>query len=139
MIALIRSRHSYVDYYRCVNAKGEDFVPCKQFFRAYNSLCPNEWVSIFSAMSRTRNTGGAMMDSKRRAMAIQPATYICNKRIDTLLNFQFKDRQRALLPAGPAADRQHTNTWTSHSILAIHCRLAEHYKPAWKRKYILKA
>lgn len=39
--------HSYVDYYRCVNAKGEDFVPCKQFFRAYNSLCPNEWVSIF--------------------------------------------------------------------------------------------
>ncbi len=38
---------SYVDYYRCVNAKGEEFVPCKQFFRAYNSLCPNEWVSIF--------------------------------------------------------------------------------------------
>lgn len=37
---------SYVDYYRCVNAKGEEFVPCKQFFRAYNSLCPNEWVSI---------------------------------------------------------------------------------------------
>ncbi|ETS64787.1 hypothetical protein PaG_00750 [Moesziomyces aphidis] len=34
---------NYVDYYRCVNAKGEDFVPCKQFFRAYNSLCPNEW------------------------------------------------------------------------------------------------
>merc|ERR1711977_762180 len=34
---------NYVDYYRCINAKGEDFAPCKQFFRAYHSLCPNEW------------------------------------------------------------------------------------------------
>ena len=36
------SRNSYVDYFRCVNAKGEDFVPCKQFARAYHSLCPSE-------------------------------------------------------------------------------------------------
>ena len=43
---------SYVDYHRCINAKGEDFVPCKQFFRAYNSLCPNEWVSIILNRSR---------------------------------------------------------------------------------------
>jgi cytochrome c oxidase subunit 6b len=37
---------NYVDYYKCINARGEDFAPCKQFFRAYHSLCPNEWVCI---------------------------------------------------------------------------------------------
>ncbi|RPA87049.1 cytochrome c oxidase, subunit VIb [Ascobolus immersus RN42] len=35
---------NYVDYHKCVNAKGEDFAPCKQFYRAYRSLCPNAWV-----------------------------------------------------------------------------------------------
>ncbi|TFY72051.1 hypothetical protein EVG20_g958 [Dentipellis fragilis] len=42
-----QTRHcfqSYCDYFKCVAAKGEDFAPCKQFKRAYNSLCPNEWV-----------------------------------------------------------------------------------------------
>lgn len=34
---------SYVDYYKCVNAKGEEFTPCKQFFRAYHSLCPSAY------------------------------------------------------------------------------------------------
>ncbi|CDH58799.1 cytochrome c oxidase subunit vib [Lichtheimia corymbifera JMRC:FSU:9682] len=35
---------NYVDYYKCVNARGEDFEPCKQFYRAFHSLCPNEWI-----------------------------------------------------------------------------------------------
>ena len=38
--------HSYVDYFKCVNAKGEDFAPCKQFFRAYHSLCPSESPAV---------------------------------------------------------------------------------------------
>lgn len=38
---------SYVDYFRCVNSKGEEFEPCKQFYSAFHSLCPNEWVCIF--------------------------------------------------------------------------------------------
>ncbi|EUC57569.1 COX6B subunit VIb of cytochrome C oxidase [Rhizoctonia solani AG-3 Rhs1AP] len=38
---------NYVDYYKCINARGEDFAPCKQFYRAYRSLCPNDWVSRF--------------------------------------------------------------------------------------------
>ncbi|KAG5646094.1 Cytochrome c oxidase subunit 6B [Asterophora parasitica] len=38
------SFQNYTDYFKCVTAKGEDFAPCKQFKRAYNSLCPNEWV-----------------------------------------------------------------------------------------------
>jgi hypothetical protein len=36
------SYQNYLDYYKCINAKGEDFAPCKQFFRAYHSLCPSE-------------------------------------------------------------------------------------------------
>ncbi|KAI7880197.1 cytochrome c oxidase, subunit VIb, partial [Lichtheimia hyalospora FSU 10163] len=35
---------NYVDYYKCVNARGEEFEPCKQFYRAFHSLCPNEWI-----------------------------------------------------------------------------------------------
>jgi len=35
---------NYVDYHRCVNAKGEDFAPCKVFFSTFSSLCPTGWV-----------------------------------------------------------------------------------------------
>ncbi|WVQ63708.1 hypothetical protein V866_005060 [Kwoniella sp. B9012] len=35
---------NFVDYHKCVNAKGEDFAPCQQFKKAYRALCPNEWV-----------------------------------------------------------------------------------------------
>ncbi|CAE6462715.1 unnamed protein product [Rhizoctonia solani] len=38
---------NYIDYHKCIAAKGEDFAPCKQFYRAYRSLCPNDWVSRF--------------------------------------------------------------------------------------------
>jgi len=34
---------TYVDYYKCINAKGEDFAPCRQFLLAYQSLCPRAW------------------------------------------------------------------------------------------------
>ncbi|RHZ83615.1 hypothetical protein Glove_89g41 [Diversispora epigaea] len=36
---------NYVDYYKCIKSRGEDFPPCKQFFRAFNSLCPNDYIS----------------------------------------------------------------------------------------------
>ncbi|GAQ06473.1 cytochrome c oxidase subunit 6B [Aspergillus lentulus] len=35
---------NYVDYYKCVNAKGEDFRPCRQFYHAFRSLCPKAWT-----------------------------------------------------------------------------------------------
>lgn len=35
---------SYVDFHRCLKLKGETYQPCKQFFKAYSSLCPVEWV-----------------------------------------------------------------------------------------------
>ncbi|DAA78718.1 TPA_exp: hypothetical protein A8136_2503 [Trichophyton benhamiae CBS 112371] len=35
---------NYVDYHKCINAKGEEFKPCRQFFLAYRSLCPKSWT-----------------------------------------------------------------------------------------------
>lgn len=35
---------SYVDYYKCVNSKGEDFEPCNFFFKTFSSLCPVDMV-----------------------------------------------------------------------------------------------
>ncbi|GAB7360360.1 hypothetical protein MBLNU230_g8318t1 [Neophaeotheca triangularis] len=34
---------NYVDYHKCILAKGEDFKPCRQFYLAYRSLCPSSW------------------------------------------------------------------------------------------------
>lgn len=38
------SWQNYVDFHKCVNAKGQEFPPCKQFLRTYRSLCPNDWI-----------------------------------------------------------------------------------------------
>ncbi|KAF2214622.1 hypothetical protein CERZMDRAFT_105200 [Cercospora zeae-maydis SCOH1-5] len=35
---------NYVDYHKCILAKGEDFKPCRQFYLAYRSLCPASWT-----------------------------------------------------------------------------------------------
>ncbi|QKX61508.1 uncharacterized protein TRUGW13939_08659 [Talaromyces rugulosus] len=35
---------NYVDYHKCILAKGEDFRPCRQFFLAYRSMCPKSWT-----------------------------------------------------------------------------------------------
>ncbi|KAK6359373.1 Cytochrome c oxidase subunit 6B [Orbilia brochopaga] len=36
---------NYVDYHKCILAKGEDFQPCRQFYHAYRSLCPSSWIT----------------------------------------------------------------------------------------------
>lgn len=38
---------SYVDYHKCVNIKGQEFEPCKVFFKAFTSLCPLLWVETW--------------------------------------------------------------------------------------------
>ena len=48
------SFQNYIDYHKCIKAKGDEFAPCKQFLRAYRSLCPSESVimlTIFVAKS----------------------------------------------------------------------------------------
>ncbi|KAI0758364.1 cytochrome c oxidase subunit VIb, partial [Trametes elegans] len=51
-----QTRHcfqNYTDYFKCIAAKGEDYAPCKQFKRAYNSLCPVRYPT--SGMSSAEN------------------------------------------------------------------------------------
>ncbi|VBB78077.1 Putative Cytochrome c oxidase polypeptide VIb [Podospora comata] len=40
---------NYVDYHKCILAKGEDFAPCRQFWLAYRSLCPSGWYERWDA------------------------------------------------------------------------------------------
>lgn len=37
---------NYIDYHKCVKAKGEDYEPCTYYKRVFTSLCPHEWVSL---------------------------------------------------------------------------------------------
>ncbi|KAI4339749.1 hypothetical protein MLD38_024657 [Melastoma candidum] len=34
----------YIEYHRCVAAKGEDAQECQKFAKYYRALCPGEWV-----------------------------------------------------------------------------------------------
>ncbi|KAJ4817900.1 Cytochrome c oxidase subunit 6b [Rhynchospora pubera] len=34
----------YVEFHKCVNAKGEESDDCMKFAKYYRSLCPGEWV-----------------------------------------------------------------------------------------------
>ncbi|CAN0889957.1 Cytochrome c oxidase subunit 6b-3 [Linum grandiflorum] len=33
----------YIEFHRCVAAKGEDATDCQKFSKYYRSLCPGEW------------------------------------------------------------------------------------------------
>ncbi|XP_008781379.2 cytochrome c oxidase subunit 6b-2-like [Phoenix dactylifera] len=34
----------YIEYHKCLKAKGEDAADCQKFARYYRSLCPLEWI-----------------------------------------------------------------------------------------------
>ncbi|OEL33313.1 Cytochrome c oxidase subunit 6b-1, partial [Dichanthelium oligosanthes] len=38
----------YIEYHRCVAAKGEGAPECEKFAKYYRSLCPSEWVCILA-------------------------------------------------------------------------------------------
>ncbi|CBF69846.1 cytochrome c oxidase subunit VIb [Aspergillus nidulans FGSC A4] len=46
---------NYVDYHKCVNAKGEDFRPCRQFYLAFRSLCPKPWTDRWDEQREAGN------------------------------------------------------------------------------------
>ncbi|KAE8348347.1 cytochrome c oxidase polypeptide vib [Aspergillus coremiiformis] len=46
---------NYVDYHKCVNAKGEDFRPCRQFYHAFRSLCPKAWTDRWDTQREAGN------------------------------------------------------------------------------------
>lgn len=51
---------NYVDYHKCILAKGEDFAPCRQFWLAYRSLCPSGWYARWD-----EQRGATQPDSNR--------------------------------------------------------------------------
>ncbi|KAI0774966.1 subunit VIb of cytochrome c oxidase, partial [Trametes elegans] len=55
-----QTRHcfqNYTDYFKCIAAKGEDYAPCKQFKRAYNSLCPSTLPNLIEKWDEQRENG----------------------------------------------------------------------------------
>jgi cytochrome c oxidase subunit 6b len=39
---------NFVDYQRCIKAKGEDASECDHFKNVYKRICPTEWVEHFN-------------------------------------------------------------------------------------------
>ncbi|KAJ3077941.1 Cytochrome c oxidase subunit 6B [Quaeritorhiza haematococci] len=54
---------NYVDYFKCVAAKGEEYQPCYQFKIAYRSLCPTKWVERWDEQ-REANVFPALMEKQ---------------------------------------------------------------------------
>ncbi|KAL4910029.1 cytochrome c oxidase, subunit VIb [Aspergillus multicolor] len=46
---------NYVDYHKCITAKGEDFRPCRQFYLAFRSLCPKPWTDRWDEQREAGN------------------------------------------------------------------------------------
>ncbi|CAK9290150.1 unnamed protein product [Gordionus sp. m RMFG-2023] len=44
---------NYVDYYRCINKKGEDFDLCQYFKFIYVKLCPSTWIEKYDNLRET--------------------------------------------------------------------------------------
>ncbi|XP_042493208.1 cytochrome c oxidase subunit 6b-1-like isoform X2 [Macadamia integrifolia] len=42
----------YIEYHRCIAAKGEGAPECDKFAKFYRSLCPSEWVLTFFFINR---------------------------------------------------------------------------------------
>ncbi|PHH93172.1 hypothetical protein CDD83_10721 [Cordyceps sp. RAO-2017] len=58
-----QSKHcfqNYIDYHRCILAKGEDFQPCKQFFLSCRSMCPSSWVERWDEQREAGNFPGKL-------------------------------------------------------------------------------
>ncbi|KAI0973001.1 cytochrome c oxidase, subunit VIb [Xylaria arbuscula] len=61
---------NYVDYHKCINAKGEDFAPCRQFFLAYRSLCPSGWYQRWDDQRGSYMPSDATVASRLPVMRI---------------------------------------------------------------------
>ena len=35
---------NYLDFYRCINIRGEDYEPCQYFKKSFTTICPMNWV-----------------------------------------------------------------------------------------------
>ncbi|KAJ3020105.1 UNVERIFIED_CONTAM: Cytochrome c oxidase subunit 6B [Siphonaria sp. JEL0065] len=56
---------NYVDYFKCVANKGEDYAPCKQFKQVYTALCPIKWTEQWDEQ-RENGSFPAMYELKNK-------------------------------------------------------------------------
>ncbi|KAK9454150.1 cytochrome c oxidase, subunit VIb [Dipodascopsis uninucleata] len=49
---------NYVDYFKCVAAKGDTFRPCLQFQNSYRMLCPASWIEKWDEQRDNGNFAG---------------------------------------------------------------------------------
>ena len=90
------SFQNYTDYFKCIAAKGEDYAPCKQFKRAYNSLCPSQFPCLFSSsmaviltMSSMRHLSSVLLAMVFRRMGM----FNSPGRVAMFLTWPLPDRQ----------------------------------------------
>uniref|UniRef100_J3LZ98 Cytochrome c oxidase subunit n=1 Tax=Oryza brachyantha TaxID=4533 RepID=J3LZ98_ORYBR len=50
----------YIEYHRCVNAKGEATADCEKFAKYYRSLCPAEWVEKWNEQRENGTFAGPL-------------------------------------------------------------------------------
>ncbi|TID24404.1 cytochrome c oxidase polypeptide VIb [Venturia nashicola] len=58
---------NYVDYHKCITARGEDFPPCRQFFLAFKSLCPSAWTARWDDQRANRDLDMRSKGTRRNA------------------------------------------------------------------------
>ncbi|KAG8097450.1 hypothetical protein GUJ93_ZPchr0013g37415 [Zizania palustris] len=57
----------YVEYHRCVAAKGEDAPECDKFAKYYRSLCPGEWVERWNEQRENGTFPGPLLGQRGKA------------------------------------------------------------------------
>ena len=55
---------SFVDFKRCEAKLGQDAAECQKYFRAYNSLCPEQWVEKWEEQIENGTFAGASLIKK---------------------------------------------------------------------------
>ncbi|XP_047321886.1 cytochrome c oxidase subunit 6b-1-like [Impatiens glandulifera] len=50
----------YIEYHRCVAAKGDDAPECDKFAKYYRSLCPGEWVDRWNEQRENGTFAGPL-------------------------------------------------------------------------------
>ncbi|KAL9255241.1 Cytochrome c oxidase subunit 6b-1-like protein [Drosera capensis] len=66
----------YIEYHRCIAAKGEDAPECNRFAKYYRSLCPGEWYRPYRDFGLYKELAKMLTDGMSKGrMAPFPALY----------------------------------------------------------------
>ncbi|KAI3974649.1 hypothetical protein MKX01_029639 [Papaver californicum] len=55
-----QTRHCYIEYHRCIRAKGKDAPECEKFARYYRSLCASEWIERWNEQGESGTFPGPL-------------------------------------------------------------------------------